>query len=211
MSSTVPSSIGSCGSRDSVRHSTVFPGGKSSCAWEGESWDKKGGQSENSKKQTKAPRCPARSCRQIPTAMGQPPQRAGLGQPPPSGASQSLREALKVPESPTGREEIEMSGENRPKIPRANMGVGGSSDHVTKAYMMSPKASDKPVGLKGSKKGLGPAALAKTVSRSTSGDSETNKFRAQLNQCWALPGWRGVCGGGGTRPGSSPQHHGNWV
>lgn len=142
---------------------------------------------------------PARSCIQIPTAKGQSPQRADLDQPPPSGASQSLREALRVPEFPTGREEIEMSGENRPKIPRANMGVGGSRDHVTKAYMMSPKASDKPVGLKGSKKGLGPAALAQTVSTSTSGDSETNKFRAQLNQCWALPGWRGVCGGGGGR------------
>lgn len=65
--------------------------------------------------------------------------------------------------------------------------------------MMSPKASDKPVGLKGSKKGLGPAALAQTVSTSTSGDSETNKFRAQLNQCWALLAGGGCAGGGGDK------------
>lgn len=122
----VASSVRACGSRDSVRHSTVFPRGKSELCWERESWDRKGGQSENSKNQTKAPRCrPARRCIQIPTAMGQSPQRASLGQPLPSAASQSLREALRVPEFPTGIEEKEMSGENRPKIPRANMGGGG--------------------------------------------------------------------------------------
>lgn len=62
---------------------------------------------------------------------------------------------MRVPEFPTGIEEKEMSGENRPKFQEPTWG-GGGSDHVTKAYMMSPKASEKPVGLKGSEKVLGP-------------------------------------------------------